>query len=360
MAVVCGCNKQAARSDGAKGEVRPVTLQYAKCFEVRQGGIVVNTCSSKTSDTIRYTLTEPAGVPGSVPLNAKRIAVLSTTYMPYLQALGLLDRVVAVDQAKRINNAYILQGVQEGRIMEVGEGQGLNYERLIAAKPDLVIRSGSGNAAQDANPKLDEMGIRHLVNIEWRETTPLGRAEWIKFFGALFGKQQQADSIFQIIDKRYQAVKAIANGAAAKPVVFTGRSWGGTWYVPGGQSFAAHFIADAGGQYAWTAQTGAGSTPLKLEAVFAHAANADVWLNMDEFTTEQAMLQEDPRYAKFKAFKNHQLFNHNKRLNANGGDDYWEAGMLEPDVILADLIKILHPNLLPKHELKYYRQLDLR
>jgi iron complex transport system substrate-binding protein len=360
-----GCQKRQAQTSHAPNAFAPppsaaqAALRYAQCFALAPNGssLTVNNCSGKAENLARYAFTDTAHGAVRIPFNPKRIAVLSTTHLPYLEALGLLDRVVAVDQAKRIHNAYIIQGVQEGRIVEVGDGQGLNYERLLAAKPDVVIRSGSGSAAQDANPKLDELGIRHIVNVEWRETTPLGRAEWIKFFGALFGKLPKADSVFTQIEKRYAKAKAIAQGVQQKPTVFTGRSWRGTWYVPGGQSFAAHFIADAGGQYVWADQTGSGSAPLKLEAVFARAAGADVWLNMDEFTTEAAMLQEDPRYAKFKAFAQHQLYNHNKRLNPSGGDDYWERGMLEPDVILTDLVKIFHPQLVPQHTLQYYRQL---
>lgn len=291
-----------------------------------------------------------------VPLQT--IATMSTSYLPFLDAYGVLDRLVAVDDATWVNNPTVAQRAADGELVQIGYGASVNVEQMIELQPDLTMTYGSGSPDYDAHPVLLNAGLQVAVNAEWLETSPLGRAEWGKFIALFFNQEATAEALFAETVMRYDELKTQAAAVTSKPTVLTDSEYQGSWYVAGGHSFTAQFLADAGAAYLWADDESTGSIPLAFESVFDTAAEADYWLNAG-FVNSLAELQAaDERYSEFAAFQKGKVWNNNKRQNANGGNDYYESAVAHPDVVLADLIAIFHPDLLPGHEFTYYQPLQ--
>lgn len=290
-----------------------------------------------------------------VPVQA--IVTMSTSYLPFLDELGLLDRLVGLDDATYVSNPTVLKMAEEGKLTMLGYGSGVNVEKALELAPDLIMTYGSGAPDYDAHPVLIEAGLKVALNAEWMDTSPLGRAEWGKFIAAFFNKEADAEALFAEKAQKYEELKALAAGVTEKPTVFTGTAYQGTWNVPGGNSFAAAFLKDAGADYLWADDTSTGSLPFAFEAIFEKAKDADYWLNVGFFFTLADVLAADARYADFAAYKNGNVWNNDAKTSPAGGNDYYESAVAHPEIVLADLIKIFHPDLLPDHELVYYRQL---
>lgn len=293
-----------------------------------------------------------------VPVNT--VVSLSTTHMPYVDRLGLLDRLIGVGGSKYINTPSVVKRIQEGELPEVGRNVDVNKELLLDINPELVTTLGLGMSTKDNHPQLLEAGFKVVLISDFMETTPLGRAEWIKFVALFFNREATAEEVFDDVAARYEEMEVLVHAVEDRPTAFMGYEIRGTWHMPGGNGYLARYLADAGADYLWTDDDSTGKIPLDFEAVYEQAANADYWLNLSQFWTSfDDVLAADERYANFAAFQNGGVYNNNARLNENGGNDYNESGHANPDLILADLIKIFHPHLLPDHELIYYRKLDL-
>jgi iron complex transport system substrate-binding protein len=198
-----------------------------------------------------------------------------------------------------------------------------------------------------------------ILNADFLDTTPLGQAEWGKYISLFFNTEAEAEAAFAGVETRYQELAALAATAEEKPTVFANTPYDGSWFRPGGQSYLAQCFADAGADYLWADDETTGSIFLDFESVFEQAAAAEFWVNAGFFwQTKADALAEDERFAQFAAFENGQVFTHNKVVTPSGGSAYFETGVTNPDLILADLVKIFHPDLLPDHELYFYRQLS--
>jgi iron complex transport system substrate-binding protein len=291
-----------------------------------------------------------------VPIDT--IVTMSTTHLPHLSKLGLLDRLLAVDAFQYINTPEVVALIEAGELQEIGSGSEINVELAIDLQPDMIMTYGVGSPENDSHPVLIEAGLKVAMNAEYMETTPLGRAEWVKFTGLFFNEEAAATSAYNDIAGRYRDIAALTATIAERPAVFTGAPFQGTWYMPGGNSYVAALLADAGAAYLWADDDSIGSQQLSFEAVFERAADAEFWLNTSSWQSLADGLAADERFAAFAAFENGNVFNNNARLNPNGGNDYWETGVTNPDLVLADLIAIFHPDLLPEHEFVFYQQLQ--
>ncbi len=292
-----------------------------------------------------------------VPVNT--VVSLSNTHLPHLEKLGLVDKLIGVSAFNQVNTPSVVQKIKAGKLTEVGNNASINVERLLELNPELVTTYGVGTEV-DIYPKLLEAGLKVAINAEYMETSPLGKTEWLKFTALFFNHEAIAEQVFGEIANRYQALATKASKVKNRPTVFAGFNFKGTWYMPGGKSYMAKFLDDAKANYLWAADNSAGSLPLAFEAVFERAATADYWLNGSlSWKSLQQVITEDNRYADFTAVKKSHVFNNNARVNESGGNDYWESGISNPDLVLSDLIKILHPELLPAHKLIYYRQMNL-
>ncbi|ANV83490.1 iron ABC transporter substrate-binding protein [Picosynechococcus sp. PCC 7003] len=291
-----------------------------------------------------------------VPVN--RVIALSTTYLPHLDVLGHLENLIGVGDRQLIYSPEIRAAIEAGDIQEVGNLQ-LDREAILSLQPDVILNYRLDASEGNNTSALDSLGLTVVLDAAHLEPTPLGRAEWLKFTALLFNKEAEANEIFGAIADRYQALVNQVKDLETTPTVLSGSPYQGVWYVPGGKSYVAQLLRDANVNYPWDATAARLSLPLDFEAVLGRAKTADLWLNVNPaWQTTADIFQEDQRYELFEAVQNQQVYAANNRVAPGGGNDFWEGGILNPDVILADVIKIAHPDQLPDHELYYYRHLQ--
>lgn len=337
------------------------TIDYYSNYKV----VTVNAPWAGAAEPFVYVLVQcgtpvPAGYEGEqiIEVPATSAVSMSTTYLSSFVELGLVDRLVALDEIDFAFSPEVRERIDSGDIVEIGSGSTVNVEQTLVLEPGVIFTFASGSPDWDTHPVLLEAGLNVVINSDYLESDPLGRAEWVKFIAAFFNAEAEANAIFDEVETNYHELAEIAVGAEVRPTVLANAMFGDTWYVSGGGSYAAQLIADAGGDYVWADDASTGSLPLSFEEVIDQALDADVWLNPNFWFSLADGLAEDERYAEFAAFENGQVYNNNARTNATGGNDYGETGVLHPELILADLIYILHPDLLPEHELFFYQQLQ--
>jgi len=304
--------------------------------------------------------TEHPSVPGAdlmVEIPIRTVVTMSTSYLPHVEMLDVLEALVGTDAFAWVTSEAVRERIDSGAMQEFGSGPTVNIELLLDLDPDLVMTYGQGTE-WDTHPKLREAGIPFALNAEWNESEPLARAEWMKFMALFFNRGEEANELFGAIVARYGALKDLAAGVGTRPSIFMGSPYQGTWWVSGGDSYAARFFADAGGDYIWSDDDSTGSLMLDVESVFDKAGDAEFWLNTGTWTRVGDAISADARFATFHAFETKRIYNNNLRMGPGGGNDYFESGPSNPDVILADIISIIHPELLPDHERYYYHRLD--
>ncbi|MDE3001109.1 MAG: ABC transporter substrate-binding protein [Gemmatimonadota bacterium] len=347
-----------------------LSLKYAEGFRVGyfDGYKVVTVVvpGTDTGETLQYVLVQrgrksPDGYEEfpRIRIPVRAIITTSTTHLPHIEKLDEIQSLVAVDNVRFVNSRAVRQRFAEGGISEVGRGKSIDMERVLVLRPDIVMIDAPSQ--DNAYHSLRQAGVAAVVNAAYAEPTLLGRVEWLKFAGVFFNKENLAASQFDSIASRYNARKSLTANLQpdGKPTVFVGSLWRGTWFMSGGKSYPAQLLEDAGANYLWGNNESRRSLTLDFESVYEKAHDADFWITMrNEWRSTDHVIAEDERYGKFKAVRTDRVFNANARLNEHGGNDYWETGLIEPDVLLADIIKILHPDLVPDHQLVYYRKLD--
>ena len=349
-----------------------LSVSYASGFEVEYHNnykiVTVTNPWQGAQESFRYVLvqcgtpapqnSETTGAVIEVPV--ANIIAMSTTYLPALTSLGLIDRLIGVDSYAWTTTEAVQARIAAGEVAEIGSGTTVNVELTLDLDPALVMTYGIGIPDYDTHPVLLEAGIPVALNGDFVEQDPLGRAEWLKFIALFFNREQDAATEFDAIAAEYQQVAALTAAQAERPSVLLGSVYNGTWYVAGGDSYMAKMLADAGAAYLWSDDGSVGALPLDFESVYALAADVDFWLNPDSsfwFSVED-VLASDPRYGDFAALHTGRLFNNNADVNENGGNAYYEEGAAHPEKVLKDLVKILHPHLLPDHELVFFRQIQ--
>ncbi len=296
-----------------------------------------------------------------VEVPIKSIATMSSTYFTFLEEINKLDTLVGIDDATYVVNPTIQAMAADGSLTLIGGGAGggiVNVEAALDLNPDIIMTSASGMPEYDAHPKLLEAGLSVVLNSDYLETSPLGRAEWGKFIAAFYNMEAQAAQTFDAKVSQYETLTNLVAGIEERPTVFANTDYQGTWYVPGGASYAAIFMRDAGADYIWQEDASSGALPLAFEVVYDQAKDADYWINVGFASDLAGLLAMDARYGDFTAVQNGHVFNYNKVVNANGGVDYYESGVANPHLVLADLIKIFHPDLLPDYAFTYYQILQ--
>ncbi len=290
----------------------------------------------------------------SLPL--KKIAIMSSSNVGYFDLLNNLNLIKAISDANRLYNPYLRAHVKEGGVTVLGSSTAINTETLLACNCDVFLQTAYG-AFSSSDQSLIEKGVPLVYNIDWMEKTPLARAEWIKFIGLLSEENERADSVFSTIEQNYFDLKQKADSLSYKPDVLIGSLFKDVWYMPGGESYKAILLNDAGARYHWSTDSTQGSLALSFETVLDQQMNAAVWVDVP-FKTKHDLLSSDERYAYFDAFKIGSMYHNLKRQNASGGNDYWEMGLCRPDELLLDLFCIFHPEYAPERELKYYERVS--
>ncbi len=293
----------------------------------------------------------------SVPV--RKIICMSTTHIAMISALGEEKSIAGVSGSGFPYSKTLNESIEKGLVADVGYEANLNKELILTISPDLVMMYGIGSESNSYIGKIKELGIEVLFNADYLETDPLGKAEWIKLFGALYCKESLADSIYNSEVEIYNKVKAFISGnIAVRPKVLLGLPFRDIWYISPGNSFISKLIEDAGGDYLWKNTKSSLSMPYGLENVYINALLADYWLNIGTLKSKDEISVVDPRLNDLPCFKKGNLYNNNKRLTMNGGNDYWESGALYPHLIMNDIAAILHPDLFPDYELFYYRRIN--
>ena len=300
----------------------------------------------------------PAGYPNHqvVEIPIGRMIALSSTYLAFIDQLDLTHELVGFSDLSRVHSADIREASLQGQIKEVGQGSNLLVESILDLEPELIFTYATGGF-RDAHPKLLEAGLKVGVCAEYMESHPLGRAEWIKFIALFYDKGAEAERLFSAVETRYLQLVKLTENVSKRPTVITNAPFSGRWTVSGGNSYIGRFLIDSGADYVWKETIQDGSIPMDIELVYDRGLNAEFWLNTSVWTSLTQAHRSAPRMAEFASLQAGNLFNNNKQVNKAGGNDFWESGMMRPDIILADLIRIFHPQLLPDHELYYYRKL---
>ena len=286
----------------------------------------------------------------------KSLVVTSTTHIPALEALEGLDKLVGFPNTQYISSKSARMRIASGQIRELGNNENLNTEMVINLQPDVVMGFNIANQ-NNSYATIKKAHIPVIYNSDWTEETPLGKAEWIKFFGVLLNKQKEADSIFRQIETSYLKIKKIATQTVSKPTVLSGALYKDVWYLPAGESWAAQFIRDAGGKYIYNNTAGSGSLSLSLESVLEKGQNTDIWIAPAQFKSYHAMHSANAHYTQFKAFNDKRIYTFANTQGATGGLLYYELGPQRPDLILKDLVHYFHPEILPNHSPYFFTPL---
>lgn len=277
-----------------------------------------------------------------------RSVVFTTVHSSLLLELGVGTAIKGVCDLKYINCPWIQQQVASGHVADCGNGMNADVEKIMATKADAVLLSPFENSG--GYGRLEQIGIPLIECADYMEVTALGRAEWMKFYGLLFGCEQRADSLFSKVEQRYMALRAKVAPITEKPTVITERNTGAVWYVPGGASVIGTMIADAGGWYAFAGDKSQGSLSLPFETVLAKAGESDVW--MYKYNSHPATLAE--LLAEYHGYEQLHAYRTGKVFGADCDKvPYYEEASFHPDRVLRDMIIMLHPEL-KMGALRYY------
>ncbi|UZR99780.1 ABC transporter substrate-binding protein [Chondrinema litorale] len=345
-----------------------IPVKYSNIFHITNYGtyqeaIIENPWNAKEIYAKYLLVPKTEEVPDNLAENTilvrtpiENIITLSSTHIGLIALLNEEEKITGHSNLGFVSNQLVRNNIEAGKVIEVGDPQNLNIEFLVDNKPELLMVSGF-EKIHDNFKLAEKADIPIAYNIEWMETSPLARAEWIKFIAAFFNKSAMADSVFNEIETQYLAAKKLGNSALTQPKVMVGSKFNGTWFMPGGKSYMASFLKDAGADYYWQNDTTRGSLPLSFEEVLDKNLDADIWLNPGAASTISDILKQDARYEKFAPLAQENIYNNINKVTPLGGNDYWESGMANPHLILKDIIKILHPELLPEYKLVYYKKL---
>ena len=362
-----GCSTSTIeKTDDNHQVLKEVELNYAKGFEIQQAEnykviTLKNTWKGENTpyQYVLYKNEKPKGYDHAtfIKIPIKSIVCFSLTHLAFIDKLEELNSIKALSGCDYVSNETVINKIKNNEIKEIGSSQLVNYELLIDLKPNLVMTFGIDETANNQLNKFKTLGLNVVLNSEYMENHPLGKAEWIKFVAAFYDKDSLAEVIYNDIETNYNKLIAFVKRTDEKPTVFVGMPWNGAWYLAGGKSFQAQLFNDAGANYLWADNTETTSFIVDKEVIIEKALNADYWINLNAFNSVKEVTNVDAKLKAFKSVKSGNMYNNNLKVNTANGNDYWESGVINPQVVLADLIKIFHPNLI-EHELVYYKRLE--
>lgn len=339
------------------------TVQYAQGFSVERFADYTTVSVRDPWDTTRllqrYVLVDrnrplPSGLPKGtlVKVPVRKVVVYTSVHAAIIDQLQETGRIIGVCEPQYMDTPAVREGVENGQIADLGEATAPNVEKMIEIGAELIIASPFQNSSYGP---VEKIGIPIIEAADYMEALPLGRTEWIRFYGLLFRKEERADSIFRATERRYLDLKKLTAEVTARPTVLAEKRYGSSWFVPAGDSYVAHLFADAGAAYVFKDLPGSGSVPLAFESVFDKAYQADVWLikynRADEMSYKDLRTEYTP-YENFEAFKQQHIYTCN-----TGKVPFYEEFPLHPDYLLKDLVWVFHPELLPDYVPRYYQKM---
>ena len=299
----------------------------------------------------------PKGFAGQVVNTpVKSVVCLSSGYVAMFDALGQIDKVKGVSGINFITNQHIRN--PKSQVADVGYDANLDFERIVALRPDVVMMYGVAGENSLITSKLRELGIPYMYIGDYVEQSPLGKAEWLYVAAELTDQQERADSLFGAVCHNYQALAAqVADKTLSRPKVMLNTPYRDVWFLPPMKSYMVRLITDAGGEAYASDTEGNTSQPIDAEKAYLLASQADIWLNVGGCTSLAELTAQNPRFAEMPIVRECRVWNNNLRRTTSGGSDFWESGIVRPDLILQDLVSILHPEIAETKELVYYEQL---
>ncbi|MBN3582744.1 ABC transporter substrate-binding protein [Algoriphagus aestuarii] len=362
---IFSCKKTEKKTDFATEVIQP---KYANGFTLERGEgfwkVEVLKPWTGAEKTFSYLVldensSQPEGdFDAVIQLPVSKVILTSTTQIPHLDMLGDTDKLVAFPNLNLISSKATRTRIDLGKITDLGSGPSANPEMVIDTNPDWIMISTLGDDLRYLE-LLKAANVPAVINGEYVEQHPLGRAEWIKLTGVLLGNYEQAKAEFEKVENSYLEAEKLTSTllVEAKPTVLSGVMYQDIWYAPGSESWGAKILENAGGEYIFSDQKGTGSIQLNYEFVLDRALESDFWIGSADFKDLETMGSSEPRYKAFDAWKNGKVYSYTQKRGETGGLEYFELGYMRPDLILKDLIKILHPELLPDYELYFYEQL---
>ena len=295
--------------------------------------------------------TAPAGEM-AVVTPVTKLSVLSSSHVAMADAIGAAESIVGVSGLRFLTNEAV-----RNRAVEIGYDSALNFERIKAAGSEAILLYGIYGEQSATTTKLTEIGIPYIYIGDYIESSPLGKAEWVVAIAAICGIQQRGEEYFSALESRYNALKQSVSQYTSRPKVMLNTPYNDSWFMPSMRSYAVQLITDAGGEYIFPQNKSAESKPISLEQALLLASRADFWINVGQVATLDQLKAENPKFSKVPAVVNRRVYNNTKRTTDNGGSDFWESGSVNADIVLADMIKLLHHSA-PTDSLYYYKRLE--
>lgn len=287
-----------------------------------------------------------------VEVPVKRTIVMTMLQLSNFTALDAHDVVKGITGTKNLFNKDIRQRVDDGKIVKIGMEGNFDTELILAANPEVIFISPFKRGGYDA---IKETGVTMIPHLGYKESHPLGQAEWMKYVGLFIGKEKEAEELFEGIKKRYLALAEKVSQTTERPTVFSGEMHGGNWFAVGGKNHLAQLFRDAGAEYILK-DDNTGGVPIEYEQMYATAANADYWRILNSYQGDfsyDALKASEPRNELFKAFRDKHVIYCNMKQTP-----YYESSPVEPDVLLQDLVAIFHPEVMDKaYQPRYYHLL---
>jgi iron complex transport system substrate-binding protein len=357
------CAREAPRGEPG-GKAEHFSISHYEGYKV----LSVNEAWNGDGESHRWLLldsnSKEAVIPDSLkPLPVIRVpvrnaVVLSTTAIAFMEHLDLLGRVAAIENRNLIYSERMQHLIDSLGIKQVGSGNSLDLETLLLLHPDVVLTFGTGSAIYDDYPRLKTAKLPAILVAEWMESHPIARFEWLRFFGVLFGKEKEADSIFRETVSKYNSFSVLARGTNSRPKILTGYPQGSEWLAGGGNSYFAKFLQDAGAEYVWESNALTGTLTLGIETALQSGAQAKFWLHPSLWASKVEILQNEPRISILPLWQSGKIYQSSKRVGKNGSRDFYESAVVNPDLVLADLICIFHPEILLEHKFVYYERVE--
>lgn len=331
-----------------------INVEFSENFHITsvKGGYkleLIDPNSHEVESTYQLTYDHSKSGDNVIHLPVKNIAALSQTSVGMLSKLDALQLITGISKIDYVHSPEIKRRFKAKELSEFGDETSVPIEKVVKSKTELIIYSGFGSEF-DGEGKLKKLGIQSIPNYEWRETHPLGRAEWIKFLGILIGKADEASTVFNEIKSNYEDLRWKVRGLEELPTVISGNFYSDQWTTPAGESYMAILLQDAGANYVYRSTKGTGSIFLPIEKVVADNRTTDYWINPG--VPSKGVLSEMNPKAKFLGPYENGIYCYSHEMNR-----FWEMTAIEPDFLLEDFIHIFHPEFEPDAELHYYKLL---
>ena len=363
--LIISCNK--TEKHIAKKENEATSVKYATGFDIKHhdgySSVTIKTPYQNAQEYYTYYLVKKNFDTSKLPSDSKKISipissivVNSTTHIPMLELLEVENLLVGFPNTKYISSERTRNLIENNKVRELGNDGNFNTEVLLDLNPDAVVAFAM-SAGNKSLLSIERANIPVIYNGDWLEASPLGRAEWIKLFGALFDQNDKANEIFNQIEIDYNQAKEIAKNSKNSPSILSGVMFKDVWNLPAGESFVAQFLKDANTNYLWKDTKGKGSLQLSFESVLDKGQNADIWIAPGHYENINQLNNASVHYKEFKAFSENELYTFANKKGTTGGVIYYELAPTRPDLVLKDIIKITHPDMLPNYTMSFFEKM---